>query len=94
MQPDEPEFWIDMNLPPAMAIWIEDEFNMKAKTFGDLGFSDAEDAFIFKTAKKQKDVIVITTKDIYFVFLEKKSELLQKFYISTQGISQIKNYIL
>lgn len=88
MQPDELEFWIDMNLPPAMAIWIQDEFNMKAKTFSDLGFSDAADAFIFKAAKKQKNVIVITTKDIDFVFLEQEIGAPPKIlYINTGNIT-------
>ena len=33
MQPEELEFWIDLNLPPAMTAWLRDEFNVKAESF-------------------------------------------------------------
>ena len=38
MQQNSLEFWIDVNLPPAMAIWIRDDFGMAAKSFKELNF--------------------------------------------------------
>ena len=39
MQPDSLEFWIDINLPDALAVWIKEDYNLKAKTFKELNFA-------------------------------------------------------
>jgi len=38
MQPGALEFWIDLNLPPKMALWLTEGFNVVAKSFKELGF--------------------------------------------------------
>jgi len=45
--------WIDAQLSPAIAFWIEDNFNVKAFALRDLGLRDAEDEEIFSKRKKQ-----------------------------------------
>jgi predicted nuclease of predicted toxin-antitoxin system len=46
-QLDEIEFWIDLNLPPQMAIWLEEEFMVKAKSFKELLFTNEPDVEIY-----------------------------------------------
>ena len=70
MQPDKHEFWIDYNLPPKMALWLIEEFNVNAKTFKELQFETTPDAVVYKLAAKNENVIVITTKDIDFKYLQ------------------------
>ena len=38
MQAGALEFWIDLNLPPKMALWLTEGFNFVAKSFKELGF--------------------------------------------------------
>ena len=65
-QLDELEFWIDLNLPPQMASWLKDGFEVNAKSFKDLLFSEVADVEVYKIAAKQHNKIIITTKDIDF----------------------------
>jgi predicted nuclease of predicted toxin-antitoxin system len=91
-----PEFWIDMNLPPVMAIWLTEGFGVKAKTFKELGFDIKGDAEIFRIAKSQPFVVVITTKDIDFVYLSEDIGPLPKvLYLNTGNISnkQLKKIV-
>lgn len=71
MRLDEIEFWIDLNLPPKMVNWLRDEFNVAAKSFKELGFEVTEDAVIYKIAAQKSTIIIITTKDIDFINLQK-----------------------
>jgi predicted nuclease of predicted toxin-antitoxin system len=66
MQPNNLEFWIDLNLPPAMAKWLQEDFQVSAKSFKELNFETEEDISIFKQASNRINTIVITTKDIDF----------------------------
>ena len=59
--------WIDAQLSPAIAFWIENNFGVKAFALRDLGWRDAEDEEIFLEARKA-DAIVIT-KDSDFIWL-------------------------
>lgn len=62
--------WIDAQLSPAIAVWIEDNFNVKTFALRDLGLRDAEDLVIFQEAKKAN--VVVMTKDSDFVsFLDR-----------------------
>lgn len=67
MQYSNLEFWIDMNLPPALAGWLTENFNVAAKSFVTLNFHTTEDEEVFKQASLYPSVIVITTKDYDFV---------------------------
>ncbi len=59
--------WIDAQLSPAIAIWIESNFNVKASALRDLRLRDAEDEEIFHKAKKA--AVIVMTKDSDFVSL-------------------------
>lgn len=72
MQEYKLEFWIDMNLPPAMAKWLIEDFNVAAKSFKELHFEKADDSIVFKTAANKIGIVVITTKDIDFRYLSKE----------------------
>jgi predicted nuclease of predicted toxin-antitoxin system len=65
-QLNELEFWIDLNLPPKLANWLIEGFNVKAKSFKDLLFTDMPDVEVYKIAAKKSNMIIITTKDIDF----------------------------
>ena len=69
MQSELPEFWIDLNLPPILATWLHDEFNVSAKSFEELNLMTASDAEVFKLAQAQSNTIIITTKDYDFIYL-------------------------
>ena len=62
-----PTVWIDAQLPPALASWLRDEYEVEAIHVQDLGFIAASDREIFEAAK-QTDVVVVT-KDSDFVLL-------------------------
>jgi predicted nuclease of predicted toxin-antitoxin system len=59
--------WIDAQLPPTLAGWIVETFDVTAVSLRELGLRDAKDIEIFEAAK-QPD-LVIMTKDSDFVDL-------------------------
>jgi predicted nuclease of predicted toxin-antitoxin system len=46
--------WIDAQLSPAIAFWIESNFNVKASALRDLDLRDAEDEKNFHRRQKLK----------------------------------------
>ena len=61
------KIWVDAQLSPAIAKWIESNFPVECTAVRDLDLRDAEDKEIFFRAK---DVgAVVLTKDSDFVFL-------------------------
>lgn len=59
--------WIDAQLSPAIAVWIESNFNIKTTALRDVDLRDAEDEEIFAAAKKANAIVM--TKDSDFVSL-------------------------
>ncbi|SRR5260370_11343061 len=59
--------WIDAQLSPALAPWIEGTFGVKARALRELGLRDATDRQIFSAA--QAAGAVVMTKDVDFVTL-------------------------
>jgi predicted nuclease of predicted toxin-antitoxin system len=59
--------WIDAQLSPAIASWINENFSVEASAARDLGLRDSEDEEIFLAAKKANAVVI--TKDRDFVDL-------------------------
>jgi predicted nuclease of predicted toxin-antitoxin system len=59
--------WIDAQLSPSIALWIEGNFDVKAFALRDLGLRDSEDEEIFNEAKKAEAIVL--TKDSDFVSL-------------------------
>ena len=59
--------WIDAQLSPSIALWIESNFEVKAFALRDLGLRDSEDEEIFREAQKANAVVL--TKDSDFISL-------------------------
>lgn len=76
--------WIDAQLSPALAKWINDNFTeIQAIAVRDLGLRDAEDQAIFLSAR-QSDAIVMT-KDKDFLELQKRFGIPPKIIWVTCG---------
>ncbi len=85
------EFWIDFNLPPVMAEWLKEDFNVSAKSFKELNFETEDDTTVFKRAVNKFNIVVITTKDSDFVKLANDFLNPPKIlYISVGNISNKK----
>ena len=92
-QLDEIEFWIDLNLPPQMAIWLKEEFGVKAKSFKELKFEITPDVEVYKMAAQKDNKIIITTeKD--FVRLNDKLQSDNLYYlpIKSKFVNNSKNF--
>jgi len=63
--------WIDAQLSPAIALWIGQNFPIRAVALRDLGLRDAEDETIFSRAKLAGAVVL--SKDADFL------DLLERF---------------
>ncbi|HEY9748213.1 MAG TPA: DUF5615 family PIN-like protein [Allocoleopsis sp.] len=60
-------FWIDAQLPPTLANWLQDTFGVQATALRDIELRDAQDSEIFEAARVANAVVV--TKDSDFVDL-------------------------
>lgn len=58
-------YWIDAQLPPQLASWLNQTFKVEARALFDLDLRDAEDEQIFYKARQQGAVII--SKDSDFV---------------------------
>ena len=61
------KIWIDAQMSPAIAAWINSNYAVTAVAIRDLGLRDAEDEAIFEAARQEKAVVM--TKDSDFVLL-------------------------
>ncbi len=59
--------WIDAQMSPAIAAWVNSNFAMSAVAIRDLGLRDAKDKEIFHAAKREN--VSVMTKDSDFVSL-------------------------
>jgi predicted nuclease of predicted toxin-antitoxin system len=59
--------WVDAQMSPALAVWISNNFPVKAVALRDLRLRDATDREIFFAARS--DAVVVMTKDSDFVRL-------------------------
>jgi predicted nuclease of predicted toxin-antitoxin system len=59
--------WIDAQMSPAIAAWIDSAFAVNAVAIRQLGLRDAEDKEIFEAARREK--VIVMTKDSDFVSL-------------------------
>lgn len=75
--------WTDAQLSPAIAVWIENNFDVEAVALRDLGLRDAEDLEIFEEAKKADAVVM--TKDSDFVSLLERLDAPPKIIWLTCG---------
>ena len=59
--------WIDAQMSPAIAVWINSKFPVNAVALRDLGLRNATDREIFFAARRESAVVM--TKDSDFVLL-------------------------
>src|SRR5262249_21948677 len=64
-------FWLDAQLPPALAAWITAQFGVTCKAVRDIDLRDATDEVIFAAAREAGSIVV--TKDSDFVALVDRS---------------------
>ena len=62
--------WLDAQLSPLLADWINENFNVSCMAVRELGLRDAPDIQIFLEAKKSEAIVI--TKDIDFSLLLEK----------------------
>ena len=60
-------FWVDAQLPPALADWLAERFGVAASSLKSLGLRDAADEEIFAAARKAGATVI--SKDSDFVDL-------------------------
>ena len=58
-------YWLDAQLPPALAPWLTEQFGVQAFSATYLGLRDADDEVIFQAAREAGAVIV--SKDADFL---------------------------
>lgn len=63
--PEPLVFWIDAQLPPALAPWLTVTFGVEAYSAAYLGYREAEDEVIFQAARAAGAVVV--SKDADFL---------------------------
>ncbi len=56
--------WLDAQLPPSAAAWIESTFGVECLAVRDLGLRDAKDSAIFLAARDVGAVVMTKDKDI------------------------------
>jgi len=61
------KIWIDAQLPPTLANWLNTNFEVEAISLKELGLRDAKDTEIFEAARQSSTVIM--TKDSDFIDL-------------------------
>lgn len=59
--------WIDAQLPPSLASWLSQRFEIEAFSLKDLSLRDAQDLEIFRAARAETAIIM--TKDSDFIDL-------------------------
>ena len=64
-EPAKPEVWVDAQLPPALALWLRENYGVQAFSLRELGLRDEDDSVIFNEAKKRGCILI--SKDSDFV---------------------------
>lgn len=78
------KIWIDAQLSPALALWINQSFSdIQAQSVRALGLRDANDEEIFQKAKEQN--VTVMTKDFDFVSLLERSGPPPQIILITAG---------
>ena len=63
MQRDKPLIWTDTHISPAIAKWLNEQFNVEAVSFYKLNFHTASDYSIFTQAKENSAIFITKNKD-------------------------------
>ena len=65
--------WLDAQLPPSLATWIRDNFEVECLPVRELGLRDAPDFEIFQQAKAQNVIVMTKDKDFTELLYAHKS---------------------
>ena len=71
MQLNEIELWLDMQLSPKLAIWIESNFSIKTISSYNLFINDEKDEVIFIKAKEKGNVILLSKDQDFLGILDR-----------------------
>jgi predicted nuclease of predicted toxin-antitoxin system len=71
MQLNEIELWLDMQLSPKLATWIENNFSIKTISSYSLFINNEQDEVIFLNAKKKGNVILISKDHDFLGILDR-----------------------
>lgn len=66
-----PEPWIDAQLSPSLAPWIENEFGVRARSAAWLGLRDATDEQIFEAARDAGAIVLTKDSDVERLLTQK-----------------------
>lgn len=70
------KIWLDAQLSPAIAIWLEARFAVTATELRELGLRDSTDRDVFLAARREGATIM--TKDEDFVYLPRRWDPLHR----------------
>ncbi|HMS01721.1 MAG TPA: DUF5615 family PIN-like protein [Gemmatimonadaceae bacterium] len=79
-------FWVDAQLPPALARWLTAEFGESAIHVMDLGLLDASDVAIFEAARATEGVVLITKDEDFLRLLEQRHAPPQVVWITCGNV--------
>ena len=71
MQLNEIELWLDMQLSPKLATWIESNFSIKTISSYNLFINDEKDEVIFINAKSKGNVILLSKDQDFLGILDR-----------------------
>ncbi len=71
MRPEEIELWLDMQLSPKLAAWIEASLFIKTISSYNLFINDEDDEVIFSNAKKKGNVILVSKDNDFLGILDR-----------------------
>jgi len=57
------KFWLDAQLPPALAKWLTETFGVEATALRELELRDASDLEIFNAARQAKAIVISKDSD-------------------------------
>ncbi|MCL4513775.1 MAG: DUF5615 family PIN-like protein [Candidatus Eremiobacteraeota bacterium] len=66
-------FWLDAQLPPKLAKWIKERFNLECVPIRELNLLHAKDSTIFELAKKSGAIVITKDKDFKEILLSRGS---------------------
>jgi predicted nuclease of predicted toxin-antitoxin system len=57
------KIWVDAQISPVIATWLNTNFDVNANPLRDIGLRDAEDLYIFRAAANADAIILTKDKD-------------------------------
>jgi predicted nuclease of predicted toxin-antitoxin system len=81
--------WIDAQLSPALARWIDETFHIEAYAVRDVGLRDAKDLIIFKAAR-EAGVVVMSKDEDFRLLVERLGPPPQVLWVTCGNTSNAK----